>query len=163
LSTGHILGTDDLGRDTLSRLIFASRVALRACSLAVTVGVLLGVTPGLFAGYLGGWIDFLIMRTTEILQSFPPLILAIAFVFVRASLAAGSALIIEAGLSFLGLGVQAPDASWGSMLGRGYQFLSLQPWLIVFPGLLIGCTALAFNLVGDGLQDSLGRDSGGGR
>lgn len=221
---GHILGTDELGRDTLSRLIVATRVAMLAAGQAVLVAVLLGVPPGLIAGYFGGFVDLLIMRITDSVQSFPPLILAISLVgilgpgldnamlaigiifapnflrivrgavlevreetfieasrsigtpttriirtrilpnvlpplLVQISLAAGFALLAEASLSFLGLGVQLPQASWGSILGRGYTFLSQQAWMIVFPGVLIGVTVLCFNVVGDGLRDSIGREA----
>lgn len=220
---GHILGTDDLGRDTLSRLIVATRVAMLAAGQAVLIGMVIGVPPGLLAGYFGGWVDLIIMRITDSIQSFPPLILAIAVVgilgpglrnamlavgiifapnflrivrgavlevreetfieasrsigtptlrilrtrilpnilpplLVQISLAAGFALLAEASLSFLGLGVQLPQASWGLMLGRGYNAFSRQPWLIVFPGVLIALTVLAFNVMGDGLRDSIGRE-----
>ena len=224
LTDGHILGTDELGRDTLSRLIVAARVAVLAAGQAVAIGMLLGVPPGLIAGYFGGAVDLTIMRITDAVQAFPPLILAISIVgilgpglrnamlavgiifapnflrivrasvlevreetfieasrsigtptfrivrtrilpnvlpplLVQISLAAGFSLLAEASLSFLGLGVQLPQASWGSMLGRGYQFLSRQPWMIVFPGIAIAVTVLAFNVVGDGLRDSIGRET----
>lgn len=220
---GHILGTDELGRDTLSRLIVATRVAFQAVNIALAVAIVIGVPPGLIAGYFGGWVDLIIMRITDAVQSFVPLILAISLVgilgpglrnamlavgiifapnflrivrgsvlevreetfieasrsigtptlriirtrilpnvlpplLVQISLAAGFALLAEATLSFLGLGVQLPQASWGSMLGRGYSFLSRQAWMIVFPGVLIALTVLAFNVIGDGLRDSIGRE-----
>jgi peptide/nickel transport system permease protein len=220
---GHILGTDELGRDTLSRLIVATRVAMQASAQAVIIAMLLGVVPGLIAGYVGGFVDLTIMRITDAVQSFPPLILAIAVVgilgpgltnamlavgiiffpnflrivrgavlevreetfieasrsigtpmsrivrtrilpnvmpplLVQISLAAGFALLAEASLSFLGLGVQLPQASWGQMLGRGYNNFSRQPWLIVWPGVTIALTVLAFNVMGDGLRDSIGRE-----
>jgi peptide/nickel transport system permease protein len=223
LTGGHILGTDELGRDTLSRLIVGTRVAVLAASQAVVIAMLLGVPPGLAAGYFGGSIDLVIMRITDAVQSFPPLILAIAVVgilgpgltnamlavgiiffpnflrivrgavlevreetfieasrsigtpmsrivrtrilpnvmpplLVQISLAAGFALLAEASLSFLGLGVQLPQASWGQMLGRGYNNFSRQPWLIVWPGVTIALTVLAFNVMGDGLRDSIGRE-----
>jgi peptide/nickel transport system permease protein len=222
-SKGHVLGTDDLGRDVFSRLIVAARVAMSAAGQAVLIGLIIGVPPGLIAGYFGGWVDLLVMRVMDAVQSFPPLILAIAIVgilgpglrnamlavgivfapnflrivrasvlevreetfieasksigtpplriirkrilpnvlpslLVQVSLAAGFSLLAEASLSFLGLGVQIPQASWGSMLGRGYQFLRRQPWLIAFPGITIALTVLAFNVVGDGLRDSIGRE-----
>jgi ABC-type dipeptide/oligopeptide/nickel transport system permease subunit len=220
---GHVLGTDELGRDTLSRLIVGTRVAMLAAGQAVIIGMTLGVPPGLVAGFFSGKIDLFIMRVTDAVQSFPPLILAIAVVgilgpglrnamlavgiifapnflrivrgavlevreetfieasrsigtptsriirtrilpnvlpplLVQISLAAGFALLAEASLSFLGLGVQLPQASWGLMLGRGYNFFSRQPWMIVFPGVLIALTVLSFNVVGDGLRDSIGRE-----
>jgi peptide/nickel transport system permease protein len=221
---GHWLGTDELGRDVLSRLIVGTRVALLASGQAVAIALLLGVPPGLIAGYFGGAVDLTIMRITDAVQAFPPLILAIAMIgilgpglfhamlavgvvfapnflrivraavleareetfveasrsigtptirivrtrilpnvlpplLVQISLAAGFALLAEASLSFLGLGVQPPQASWGLMLGRGYDNLSRQPWLIVFPGILIALAVLAFNVVGDGLGDSIGRET----
>jgi ABC-type dipeptide/oligopeptide/nickel transport system permease subunit len=220
---GHFLGTDELGRDTLSRLIVAARVAMLASAQAVTIAMILGVVPGLLAGYIGGWFDLIIMRITDAVQSFPPLILAIAVVgilgpglrnamlavgiiffpnflrivrgsvlevreetfieasrsigtptmrivrtrilpnvlpplLVQISLAAGFALLAEASLSFLGLGVELPDSSWGQMLGRAYNNFSRQPWLIVWPGVTIALTVLAYNVMGDGLRDSIGRE-----
>ena len=222
-SKGHVLGTDELGRDVLSRLIHATRVAMLAAAQAVAIGMVLGVPPGLVAGYFGKWVDLVIMRITDAIQSFPPLILAIAIVgilgpglrnamlaigvifapnflrivrgavlevreetfieasrsigtptvriirtrilpnvlaplLVQISLAAGFSLLAEASLSFLGLGVQPPQASWGAMLGRGYQVLDRQPWVITVPGITIGLTVLAFNVLGDGLRDSIGRE-----
>jgi peptide/nickel transport system permease protein len=223
LSKGHLLGTDALGRDMFSRLIVGTRVAVLASAQAVGVALVLGVPPGLVAGYFGRWVDLAIMRITDAVQSFPPLILAISVVgilgpglrnamlavgvafspnflrivrgavlevreetfieasrsigtptarivrtrilpnvlpplLVQVSLAAGFALLAEAGLSFLGLGVQPPQASWGLMLGDGYANLSRQPWLIVFPGIAIALAVLCFNVVGDGLSDSIGRE-----
>jgi len=222
-SAEHWLGTDELGRDVLSRLIIGTRVAVQAAAQAVVIAVVLGVPLGLVAGYFGGKVDLVIMRITETVQSFPGIVLAIAYVGIRGpgltnamtavgiifapnfvrivrasvlevreetfveasrsigtpairilrtrilpnvlppllvqiSLASGFALLAEAGLSFLGLGVQPPTASWGLMLGQGYRFLSRQPWMIVFPGVLIGVTVLSFNVLGDGLRDSIGRE-----
>ncbi len=218
-----ILGTDGLGRDVLTRMIFATRVALLAVFQAVLVGLVLGVIPGLIAGFFGGWVDSIIMRITDAIMSFPPLILALAIVgvlganlrnamiavgvifaptflrlvrgsvlsvrqetFIEASrsigtpswriivkhilpnvmppllvqiaLTSGFAMLAEASLSFLGLGVQPPDASWGTMLDEGRRRLSEQPWLVVWPGLALGVTVLAFNVLGDGIRDSLGRE-----
>jgi ABC-type dipeptide/oligopeptide/nickel transport system permease subunit len=221
---GHVLGTDDLGRDVFSRALYAGRISLVAAAQAVAVAVLLGVVPGLIAGYAGRRVDAVIMRVTDALMSFPPLILAIAFVgvlgpsltnamfvigvifaprfvrlvrgtvlsireetfieasrsigtptarvirrhvlpnalsplIVQISLTAAMAMLAEASLSFLGLGVQPPDASWGSMIERGFRYTAAAPWLTIFPGLLIALTVLAFNLLGDGLRDSLGRET----
>jgi len=220
---GHILGTDELGRDTLSRLIYAARVAMLASGQAVAIALVLGVVPGLIAGYFSGFVDLIIMRITDAVQSFPPLILAIAIVgilgpgltnamlavgiiffpnflrivrgsvlevreetfieasrsigtptmrivrtrvlpnvlpplLVQISLAAGFALLAEASLSFIGLGVELPDSSWGQMLGRAYNNFSRQPWLIVWPGIAIALTVLSYNVMGDGLRDSIGRE-----
>jgi ABC-type dipeptide/oligopeptide/nickel transport system permease subunit len=221
---GHVLGTDDLGRDVFSRALYAGRISLVAAAQAVAVAVVLGVVPGLIAGYAGRRADAVIMRVTDALMSFPPLILAIAFVgvlgpsltnamfvigvifaprfvrlvrgtvlsireetfieasrsigtpttrviwrhvlpnalsplIVQISLTAALAMLAEASLSFLGLGVQPPDASWGSMIERGFRYTAAAPWLTIFPGLLIALTVLAFNLLGDGLRDSLGRET----
>lgn len=220
---GGVLGTDQLGRDVLSRMLLASRIALIAVVQAVAVGLVLGVTPGLIAGYFGGRTDRFIMRINDAVMSFPPLILAIAIVgvlgtsltnamvaigivfaptflrlvrasvlsvreetfidaaratgtpahrivrrhilpnvlsplLVQISLTSGFAMLAEASLSFLGLGVQAPDSSWGSMLANGFRVMESQPWLVVFPGLAIGMTVLAFNVLGDGVRDAIGRE-----
>lgn len=223
LTDGHVFGTDELGRDTLSRLIAGCRVAVLAVVQALLVAMILGVPPGLISGYFGGTVDLVVMRITDALQSFPPLVLAIAIVgilgpslrnamlavgivfapnftrivrasvlevreetyieasraigsstwyivrarvvpnilppvLVQVSLMAGFALLAEASLSFLGLGVQLPQASWGAMLSRGYQYLYQQPWMIVFPGVTIALAVLCFNVIGDGLRDAIGRE-----
>ncbi|WP_214400926.1 ABC transporter permease [Pseudonocardia lacus] len=220
---GHLLGSDDLGRDVYTRALYAGRISLVAAAQAVAVAIALGVVPGLVAGYAGRRVDSVIMRITDGVMCFPPLILAIAFVgvlgpsltnamfvigvifaprfvrlvrgsvlsvrqetfieasrsigtpthrvirrhvvpnvlsplIVQISLAAAMAMLAEASLSFLGLGVQPPDASWGSMIERGFRYTAAAPWLTVFPGLLIALTVLAFNVLGDGLRDSLGRE-----
>ena len=222
-SRTYLLGTDELGRDVLSRLIFAGRLSLMAALQAVGVGVALGVIPGLLAGYLGRAADAIIMRVADALMSFPPLILAIAIVgvlgpnlrnamiavgvifaprfvrlvrgtvlavreetfieasrsigtptltivrrhilpnvlsplIVQISLAAGFSMLSEASLSFLGLGAQPPDASWGSMLQQGVRYISRGPWLIFAPGTIIALTVLSFNVLGDGIRDSIGRE-----
>ncbi|MBX3705935.1 MAG: ABC transporter permease [Pseudomonadales bacterium] len=222
-SRDHWFGTDELGRDVLSRTLFAARVSLLAAAQAVLIAIAIGVPPGLVAGLWGGRVDGLIMRATDALMSFPPLILAVALIavlgpsltnamiaigillsptflrlmrattmavaqetyveaarsigctqgwiirkhvlpnvvsplFVQISVFAGVAMLAEAGLSFLGLGAQPPDSSWGAMVGRGFRYLSLAPSLIVFPGLAIAITVLALYVVGDGLRDSLGRE-----
>ncbi|WP_261763823.1 ABC transporter permease [Pseudonocardia asaccharolytica] len=224
----NLLGTDELGRDVLSRLLFGARVSLLAAVEGTAIALLLGVLPGLAAGYLGRRVDRIIMLFTDALMSYPAIILAIAIigaigpgltnamlavgiitaprvvrlvrgvvlgireetyieasrtigtptariivrhvlpnalapVIVFGSIMAGQAMLIEAGLSFLGLGVQPPDASWGSMLGTAFRYVSRSPTLIVFPGLAIAVTVLAFNVLGDGLRDSLGRENRGER
>ncbi len=223
-SEGHLLGTDHLGRDIVSRLLYGGQVSLLAAVQAVAVGAALGVVPGLLAGYLGGRTDWLIMRVTDTMMSFPPLILAMTViaalgpglvnamiaigilfaprflrmarsavlavreeVFVEAarsmgiprwqimsrhivphtvapltvtvSVLASHAMLAEAALSFLGLGVQPPDASWGVLIAIGYQNIFTAPDMILWPGLCIAVVVLAFNLLGDGIRDSLGRET----
>lgn len=222
----HWLGTDQLGRDVFTRLLFAGRVSLLASLLAVGVGLVLGVVPGLISGYVGGRIDMVASRVADLLLSFPSLVLAIGIVaalgaglvpamfavgvafsprfyrlvrgqvlvaksetfvlaaksvglppwrilnahvlpvvwgplVIQASFALGLALIVEASLSFLGLGVQPPQASWGVMIGNAKSELARAPWLVVVPGLAIFVTVLSFNTVGDAVRDAMtlrGRD-----
>ena len=222
-SASHWLGTDDLGRDILSRLIWGARISLRVSFEIVALAAVVAIPLGLIAGFFRGAVDSVIMRTMDALFSFPPLILAltvaallgadindaaiaIAIVFVpsfvrllrgeviavreeayiesarslgatsnrlvgrhvvpnvaspiiiQLALALGFALLTEAGLSFLGVGEQPPTPSWGGMLQEGFQFINTAPWALVFPGLAIMLTVLAFNLVADGLRDALGRE-----
>lgn len=220
---GSVLGTDNLGRDTLSRLIVATRVMLLAVVQALGVALAISVIPGLAAGYFGKWVDGLIMWVTNAVMSFPALILAIALVgvlgadlrnamiavgivfaptflrlirgsviavrnetfveasrsigtparrimarhilpnvlsplLVQISLMAGLAILAESSLSYIGLGVQPPDSSWGTMLRDGFSEMETQPWLVGVPGLAIAFSVLAFNVLGDGIRDSLGRE-----
>jgi peptide/nickel transport system ATP-binding protein len=228
-SLSHLLGTDDLGRDILSRLIWGARISLRAAFEIVGLAAVIAIPLGLIAGFFRGAVDSVIMRTMDALFSFPPLVLAltvaallgadvndaaiaIAIVFVpsfvrllrgeviavreeafiesarslgatskrllarhvlpnvaspiiiQLALALGFAMLTEAGLSFLGIGEQPPTPSWGGMLQEGFQFINSSPWAVIFPGIAIMLSVLAFNLVADGLRDSLGRErpSGGG-
>lgn len=219
-SSAHWLGTDDLGRDVLSRMIYAGRTSLYAAAIAVLVGMALGVIPGIVAGYFSGWFDAIVMRVADATLSFPPIVLAMAvlgalgpnlvnamlaigvilaprftrlmrgvvmsvreetFISVSQSIGTpssriivrhiipnifgplvvqigvfiGIAMLAEAGLSFLGLGVQPPQASWGSMLGRSFQSIYDTPLLAVWPGLAIAGTVLAFNVCADGLRDAM--------
>jgi peptide/nickel transport system permease protein len=218
--SAHWLGTDELGRDILSRLLYGARVSLWVGIVTVALAGTMGVLGGLVAGYLGGYWDAVIMRLADVFLAFPVIILAIAIVAVRgpglnnvlialalvfwtnyarvarsvvltlreedytwaartlgagplrimlrhllpnalaplivlASLGMGNAILAEAALSFLGLGIQPPEPSWGSMLSLGMQFLRDASFLSTSPGLAIFITVLGFNLLGDGLRDAL--------
>lgn len=221
-SSDHILGTDALGRDVWSRLVHATRVSISVGLVAVAIYTIIGTTLGAIAGYYGGWVDTLIMRLTDIVMTFPALIIIITVValigpslynimavmgllswpsicrlvrgqilslrekeFVIASRAMGasdsfiifdhllpnvigpiivaatfgiaSAILTEASLSFLGLGVPPPQPSWGQMLTDAQKLtvLAEMPWLWVPPGLMVSLTVLCVNFVGDGLRDAL--------
>ncbi|MBI4014270.1 MAG: ABC transporter permease [Candidatus Rokubacteria bacterium] len=216
---GHLLGTDDLGRDILSRLVYGARVSLLVGLLSVGLSLGVGVSLGLVAGYRGGWVDEVVMRAMDGLLAFPGLVLALAItaalgpnlrnamiaigivgipgfarlvrgqvlllraqefveaaragglgdarivlrhivpgtlapIIVHASLRVAFAVLAEAGLSFLGLGVQPPTPSWGAMLSAGREYLESAPWLCMAPGAAIFVTTLSFNFVGDGLRDA---------
>ena len=219
----HLLGTDRLGRDVLSRLIFASRASLLAPLQAVAVAMLIGVPVGLLSGYLGGRLDAAVVWLTDAGLSLPPLLFAMAIVgmmgpslrnamvavgivyvprmlrvargiaitireqtfieaadsigasklwilrrhvlinaaspiIVQASLMTGLAMLAEASLSFLGLGVQPPQASWGGMMGDAFRTYRRAPWLIFFPGTAVALTVLALNVLGDGIRDAIGKN-----
>ncbi len=216
----HWLGTDEFGRDTFSRILYGSRVALWVGLAPVAVALVLGVAAGLAAGYYGGATDQIIMRVVDVVLAFPWLLLAIGImailgpginnviiavaiiyvpafarvvrssvltikekeyveaarasgqpdlqiitrhilinawapIIVLATLSIGQAIIYAAGLSFIGLGTQPPNADWGVMLKSGHEFLRDSPWMGIFPGLAILLTVLSFNLLGDGLRDAL--------
>ena len=219
-SREHLLGTDNFGRDTLTRILFGARVSLSVASAAVGIAAGIGILLGAVAGYLGGLTDQIIMRVVDVFLAFPPILLALTLVaalgasaasvtvalglvywtayarvirssilawkqedFVEASRALGAAwprtlfrhllpnafgpiivvasvgmggaVTAEAALSFLGLGVQPPTPSWGSILNTGLQFLRQTAYLSTFPGAAIMLTVLGFNLLGDGLRDVL--------
>ncbi len=219
-SLNHPLGTDDLGRDELVRLLYGTRYTLALGFAAVAIGLAVGVPMGAFSGYFGGWVDLLSQRLTDIMLAFPNILLALALVavlgvglqnviiavgitsipifvrlvrasalsvrelpyveagralgvpsaailfkhvipnslapvIVQASLQLGAAILIAAGLGFLGLGVQAPTPEWGTMLGSSRNYIFSDPNLATFPGLAIFGAVLAFNLFGDGLRDAL--------
>ncbi|WP_017799719.1 ABC transporter permease [Winslowiella toletana] len=214
------LGTDELGRDILSRMIWGARTSLLAGCISVLIAILIGVPLGLVAGYWQGIWDGVISRFIEALLACPFLILAIALgaflgpslgnamiaiglsampifarltrgqviairneeyidgaraiglpdrwivlryvlpnvmspILVQATLAIASAIITEASLSFLGLGQQPPDPSWGAMLNTAKGYLEQAPWMSIFPGIAIFLTVQGFNLLGDGLRDAL--------
>lgn len=217
-SRDHWLGTDELGRDVLSRAIFAARVSMEVAFVAVSVGLVGGTLVGLAAAYFGGWVDLLLMRAMEVLFSFPAILLAVVLMaslgtnvlnamiaigivfipgfsrlarastevvlrqsyveaartigmsdariifreilpnivstlIVEAAVAFAYAVLLESALSFLGLGAQPPDPSWGNMLNTGRGFLAQAPWLSLVPGMAMFLCVLGFNLLGDGLRD----------
>jgi len=217
-STDHWLGTDYLGRDTYSRIVFGARTAFQVAIGAVFLGAFFGIPIGAIAGFAGRWVDSILMRLMDAIIAFPGRLLAIALVaslggglyslyialgvnsipsyarivrgvvlsqkqkeyveaarmtgesdlsilffqvlpnclsplLVRLSLDFGHAILAESSLSFLGLGLPPPTASWGLMLKEVTPFLQLQPMAAFFPGLTISVIILGFNLLGDGLRD----------
>jgi peptide/nickel transport system permease protein len=219
-SADHPLGTDKLGRDILSRVLYGGRISLLVGIATVSLSLVIGLFVGSLSGFFGGWIDQLLMRLVDILVAFPGILLAITFTavlgpgldhvvialcligwtsyarlvrgeilalrereFIQAARALGcdpkriilrhllpnllpplliqstfglaAAIVAEGSLSFLGLGVEPPTPSWGSMLNEGRQFLLVAPHLTTYPGLAIMITVLALNFVGDALQERL--------
>ncbi|MCD4844850.1 MAG: nickel ABC transporter permease subunit NikC [Methanosarcinales archaeon] len=216
----HLMGTDNLGRDVLSRTICGARFSLGMATVVVVIVMLLGIAMGTTAGYFGGVIDGIIMRLVDVLLAFPNIILALVIagilgpsltnvmialavvwwvgyariirgsvlsvkekefieaaramgctdsyiairhilpnvlspVIVLATLDMGHIILSIAALSFLGLGAQPPIPEWGTMLNEGRPFMETAPHLMIFPGLMIMVTVLAFNFLGDGLRDAL--------
>ena len=218
LERSHPLGTDEYGRDVLSRIIWGTQISLMVGFFSVLLGMIIGTAMGVVAGYTGGKTDAIIMRMVDVLLSFPTLITAIMVaailgsgldkliitigivfaprfarlaygptlavkemeyvssakvvgasnfriiiwhvlpnifgdVMVAGTLWMGTAIMAEASLSFLGLGVSPPTPTWGNMIRSGIDVLANAPWLSLFPGLAILITVLAFNMIGDGLRD----------
>jgi peptide/nickel transport system permease protein len=216
----HLLGTDPLGRDTLSRVIYGTRVSMLIGLVVVVLSAIAGMALGLIAGYFGGWVHAIVMRLIDTLMAFPMLILALliaallggginnvimalAFamvpiyarlmcgqvitvkendyvlagrsmganntrimlrhlvpncfppLIVMMTMMLGTTILAEAGLSFLGIGVQPPTPTWGNMVNDGRQYLLSNPILSFAPGLAIMLMVYAFNMVGDGLRDAL--------
>ena len=219
-SAAHLLGTDNFGRDVLSRIIYGTRVSLIIGVLAVFVACVIGTVFGMIAGYFGGWIDDLITRLMEAVRAIPQIILAMALtavfgsgirnlaiilgissmagyvrmmrgqvltikqadyimagklqgnkdfrlmfrhilpnsispIIVMMTQQVGSTILAEAGLSFLGLGISAPTASWGSMVSEGRNFLMDNPVYALVPGVCVAVLVISLNMLGDGVRDAL--------
>jgi peptide/nickel transport system permease protein len=219
-SLTHLLGTDHLGRDQLTRIMYGSRMSLYVGLLAVSAGTMTGAFVGLISGFLGGYVDLIVQRLVDGLLALPGIVLAMALVsvlgtnttnallaisvviapsasrvirsavlsvkqdvyidaarsigasnqrvifrhvlpnvvapiLILVSAGLGTAILIEASLSFLGLATQPPDASWGLMLASAETHMERAPWLSIVPGLAITITVLAFNLFGDVIRDVL--------
>ena len=219
-SSGHWLGTDEVGRDIFARLIYASRISLSIGFLAAAMAIVVGTSVGSLAGYFGGWLDNVLMRVTDAMLSIPtlfflivlsvtlgpsvrtmvlvigllswmelariiranvlslkrrefveaartigargPAIIArhllpntLAPIVVAATLGVGNALLTEASVSYLGLGVQPPNPSWGNMLYNAQSYFFNAPWITLYPGIMILVTVLCINFIGDGLRDAL--------
>lgn len=224
---GHVLGTDENGRDLLARLMAGAQISLTVAISAVVMQVVIGSILGAVAGYYGGWIDFTLMRLTDVVLSIPllPLLLvltaivsatsnkaslsfvviivliggltwpptarlvraaflslrerefaeaaraigggdlriifrhllpnAVAPIIVQATLSVAGVILTESVLSFLGFGIQPPQASWGNMLANAQSNITIAPWVAIFPGLCILITSLSINYLGDGLRDAL--------
>jgi peptide/nickel transport system permease protein len=219
-STKHLIGTDAIGRDTLSRVIYGTRITLLVGVGTVVIAAVLGTFVGLIAGYFGGWTFTVIMRATDGIMAVPPILLALVVaamlgsgvkgvliaisfallpsytrlicgqvlsvkeneyvmaahsvgvghfgimfrhilpncispLIVQMTMMMGLAVLTEASLSFLGLGIKPPSAAWGSMAYEGYKYLVMRPILSIAPGIAIMLVVFAFNMVGDGLRDAL--------
>ncbi len=219
-SWDHLMGTDNAGRDILSRVLYGARTSLSMGILTVLFGLITGVFIGALSGYVGGMVDEVIMRIVEIFMSIPGIVMALALVsvlgpslpfivlalsirritqfarvargavlsvknqdyitachavgmsdlrivfghvlpncigpiIVLATVLLGNVILTESTLSFLGMGIQEPTPSWGTMIAQGNEFLTFAPWLSIFPGGFLFLTMVAFNLLGDGVRDHL--------
>ncbi|MDX1914463.1 MAG: ABC transporter permease [Methylophilus sp.] len=224
-SMQHWMGTDGLGRDVLSRMLYGGQISLLVGLVAVGISTAIGIVLGALSGYYRGWVDTFIMRLVDVMLSIPSFFLILAVIaflepsiinimivigltswmgvtrlvraeflslsereFVQASrtlgakdarlifthllpnsltpiivssvLGVASAVLMESGLSFLGLGVQAPQASWGNILTDGKEYIQFAWWLSLYPGMAILITVLGYNLLGEGLRDALDPRSG---
>lgn len=153
-SSAHLFGTDELGRDVFSRVLYGTRISLSTAVLAVALSLVIGVPLGAVAGTSGGAVDEIIMRITDIFLSFPPMLLAILLVSMLGP-SLNNAILAIASLSYLGLGAQAPSPEWGLMISTSRNYFPDIWWYSVFPGLAIFITVLAFNLLGDGVREIL--------
>src|SRR6266849_3651114 len=162
----HVLGTDHLGRDVLSRTIHGARISLLVGFAAVVVGGIVGATLGLLAGFRGGWTDTMIMTLADAQLAFPFILLAIGIIAVLgpsfptlivviATLELARAIVLEATLSFLGLGVQPPTPSWGGMVHEGREYLDSAWWISTAPGIVLMLTSIVVSRTGDWLRDLL--------
>ena len=219
-SGGYVLGTDELGRDILSRVLIGSQISLKIAFIATAVVCVVGTLLGVLAGYFGGIVDAIVMRAVEVTMTIPSMSLGVFMMaifrprranlllvmlitmwktfakvsrnqvmimkrmeFIQASRALGGngwhimmtqiipnvttplliqlsgtfggVILTEAGLSFLYLGVQLPDPSWGNMIAGGRTYLAAYPWMVIVPGIALMITVLGFNFLGDGLRDVL--------
>src|SRR5438067_2202265 len=147
LSPGHVLGTDNFGRDIWSRIVYSARLDLQIGLISVLFPFFFGSLMGIATGYLGGSLDTLVMRVVDVLMAFPFLILVTAMVL---------AILTGATLSFLGLGPQPPTPEWGAMIAEGRQFLLLAWWMTTLPGMALLVVGVGLSLIGDGLAERRG-------
>src|ERR671921_732714 len=154
-SLKHPMGTDELGRDELTRVIYGGRVSLL---LGLGVGVfstIIGAVIGIISGYYGRFVDTASMGFTDFMLTLPFLPIVLGVMLVQATLITAEAILIESALSFLGLGIQPPTPSWGNLLEDARTTMTTQWWLTWFPGMMIVVTVLCVNFLGDGLRDAL--------